>query len=50
MNNEELKLVYAGASLNGTLLNALVRVGSLIFDIARALGSSLRRTRTGSYC
>lgn len=50
MSKEELRNIYAGASLNGTLINALVRLGSLIFEVARALGSAARRTRTGGYC
>ena len=42
MSSDELKLVYAGAAVNGTLINAIVRAFTLALELGRALGSSIR--------
>lgn len=50
LNKEELLFIKGGASVSGTLINAFVKLGTLIYDIAKSLGSSLRRITTKSIC
>lgn len=50
MNDRELYLISGGADLNGNLLNALSRLVNTILELGRALGSSLRRSRSGKSC
>ncbi len=49
MNTEETKKVIAGG-LSGTLISAITKVFSTIFEFGRALGSSLRRIRDKKSC
>ena len=42
--------VKGGAGLNSSMLNALIRTISTLYSIGQAVGSALRRTRTGKYC
>jgi len=50
MNNDELKVIYGGASLSGAVISALVKAFDIALEIGRALGSSLRRYITKSAC
>jgi len=51
MRKEELVLVVGGASsLSGTVLNAVIRAVNVAFEIGRALGSAIRRIKTGQTC
>jgi hypothetical protein len=51
INKEELILIKAGASkISGTFINSIVKLGNLIFDIGKSLGSSIRRTLNKNYC
>lgn len=47
--NEELKDINGGA-MSGTLINAVVRGVTFIFEIGRALGSSLLRLSKHKIC
>ena len=49
MSNEELMLVKGGG-LTGTILNALSRAVTTIFELGQAFGSSLRRAISGKSC
>lgn len=46
----DLKNIVGGASLNAAFLNALARSIGLVFDVAKSLGSSLRRLVNGNFC
>ncbi len=51
LKNEELSTIYGGAiSINATFLNAASRLITTILDLGRAIGSSIRRYKTGKYC
>lgn len=49
MNEEELKKINGG-SISPTLLNAIIRGASLLFELGKSIGSSLRRVRNSNYC
>jgi hypothetical protein len=47
---KESKMIKGGASLSGTLINALIRGFNSFLDAGRYLGSSLRRLFGNKYC
>ncbi len=49
MTREELLNVSAGG-ISAAMLNAIVRLGSILLEIGRALGSSISRTRNNNTC
>lgn len=49
ISENECKKIKAG-SITGTLISAVTKVVSSIFDIGRALGSSIRRLTSKSSC
>ena len=50
MDKNELLQIVGGASITGTLLSSIYKVGNLVFDIGRSLGSAIRRAIGGSMC
>lgn len=50
MDKNELLQIVGGASITGTLLSSIYKVGNLVFDIGRSLGSAIRRAVGGSMC
>lgn len=50
LNNNELDVIDGGATLSGTLINAITGAGKFIYGIGQALGSSIRRIAGGNYC
>lgn len=50
LSNNELKKIYGGASISGTLINALTSTFKMIHDIGRSLGGALRRIHEGALC
>ena len=50
LNNKELKMVIAGASISGTLINSIVKGVNSFLDIGRYFGSSIRRLIGGNIC
>ena len=50
MSKEELMNIVGGVSFSATLLNAITKAVSTIYDIGRRLGSSIIRTKTGNVC
>lgn len=50
LNNKESLSVMGGVSINGTFLNAFSRILKTLYDIGYALGSSLKRAISKSYC
>ena len=49
LKDEELKFINGG-SLSGTLISAIVKGVSLIFDLGRTLGSALIRLINNTSC
>ena len=49
LKKEELKEIRGGA-FTASLLNAISRAGSLILELGRSVGSSVRRFMTNSLC
>lgn len=47
---QEMYTIVGGISITSALLNALTNAASTIFDVGKALGSSIRRFYTGSLC
>ncbi|MCI6350126.1 MAG: hypothetical protein MR779_04395 [Tenericutes bacterium] len=50
MNNEELVKVVGGISFSSSLINAVVKAFTTIYDFGRRLGSGLLRSRYGQTC
>lgn len=50
IQNSELKQIYGGASISGTLINALTSTLKTIHEIGRNLGGALRRMHEGALC
>ena len=54
MRDEELSNIYGGATksttISATMLNTVIRGISLVFELGKSFGSSIRRTRSSSYC
>jgi len=49
LNNEELVKVSGGA-ISGTVLQYISKLATTIFDIGRALGSTIRRVQSDNIC
>ncbi len=49
MSKEEMLLVKGGG-ISSTMLNAIARLATTIYNVGRAFGSSLRRLFTRSTC
>ena len=51
INKNEMKQISGGAlSLNGTIINSLIRYINVFFEIGKALGSAIRRNKAGTIC
>ena len=51
LEKEELKKIDGGALVfNATYLNALYKFSSLIFDVGKEVGSSIRRLSENKVC
>lgn len=50
LNDKELKIIIAGASISGTLINSIVKGVNSFLDIGRYFGSSIRRLIGGNIC
>ena len=49
LEEKELNEVIGGG-ISGTLINALTNTAKFLYNLGKALGSSLRRMGDGSYC
>lgn len=47
---DEAYYIVGGINITTTLLNSLKNSASLLFDIGRALGSSIRRISSNNIC
>lgn len=50
MKKEELMNIYGGISFSGTLINAITKMLTQVYEIGRRFGSGLLRGRTKSFC
>lgn len=50
MKKEELLQIVGGVSITGTLLSSIYKVGNMIFEVGRSLGSAIRRIAGGMMC
>lgn len=51
INKNKMKQISGGAlSLNGTIINSLIRYVNVFFEIGKALGSAIRRNKAGTIC
>ncbi len=49
ITKEEMYSINGGA-INYTLLNALARLGAMIYQAGQAIGSAVRRMTSNNYC
>ncbi len=49
LNNNQLIYIRGGA-LNSSMLNALIRTVSTLFNLGQAVGSAIRRGTSRKYC
>lgn len=50
ITKQELNKITGGLTINGTLLNSLVKGISTILDLGRTLGTAINRVFNGNYC
>ena len=50
IEKEELLTIFGGVSLTSSLISSVYRAASTVFEIGKALGSSIRRMINGSLC
>jgi hypothetical protein len=50
LTKSELLQIEGGISFSGALINALSRGMSIILEVGRSFGSSLRRSYSGAIC
>ncbi len=50
MEKEELQKIYGGVSFSATLLNAVIKGVTFIFELGKSLASSIVRSKTNNLC
>lgn len=50
LSDVELYKLIGGASFNATLVNAIIRGVSFIFDFGKTIGTAIRRGISGNIC
>ncbi|MDD4187176.1 MAG: hypothetical protein PHX04_00145 [Bacilli bacterium] len=50
LTNNELTNLYGGASISGTLLNAIAKLITTVFNIGKAIGSAISMSKRGTRC
>ncbi len=50
LNEEELLTITGGASVTGSIVNAVCSIFKFIYDVGRDLGSCIRRIEKSSLC
>lgn len=48
--DDELKEIYGGTTITGTVINGFVDLIKLLYDAGKSAGSSLRRFIDGNLC
>lgn len=50
MKKEELLQIVGGINITGTWLTSIYKVGNMVFEVGRSLGSAIRRAIGGKMC
>ena len=50
LNDYQLNCIVGGASLSGTLINAVSKLINTLLDLGRNVGSAIRYLRSGKTC
>ncbi|NLL01833.1 MAG: hypothetical protein GX265_02295 [Mollicutes bacterium] len=50
LNKDELFHIYGGSTISGTLLNAIAKLISTLFDIGKAIGTAINMTKNQTKC
>jgi hypothetical protein len=50
VSKQELLSVYGGISFSGTLINAITKMLTQVYDIGRRFGTGLLRGKTKNFC
>ncbi|MDD2504723.1 MAG: hypothetical protein PHF21_00420 [Bacilli bacterium] len=50
LNKYELHEIKGGAAISGTLLNAIAKLITTVFDIGRAIGSAISMSQSKKKC
>lgn len=50
IEEEKLVKIYGGASISGTVVNALTDIIKILYDAGHAVGSSIRRIKEDKLC
>ncbi len=50
LESEELIDIVGGAAITGTLLNAITRFITTVYEWGRAIGSTISRMKNKNYC
>lgn len=50
MNNDELKTIVGGVAISATMINALSRGITSLYNLGRALGTAIRMAASGRRC
>lgn len=50
MNNKDLISVYGGLSITSSLINAVVKTFTTVYDFGKRFATGLLRSRNNKYC
>ena len=50
LNNNQLLKVNGGATISGTLINAIAKIINTLLDVGRAIGSAINMTKNKTKC
>ncbi len=50
MKKEELMSIIGGSGITSAMLSSIVKIGDIILDLGRSLGSAIRRIYKGKLC
>lgn len=50
IDNKEMENIIGGASISGTVINALTSIIKTVFEIGKEVGSGIRRVYEGKMC
>ena len=50
MKKEELLIIVGGAGITSAMLSSIVKLGDIILELGRSLGTALRRVHKGKLC
>lgn len=50
LKEKELININGGATISGTLLNAIAKLISTVFEVGKAVGSAISMIKNGSKC